>query len=145
MEKLPTHLIIDKIVPFTYKIQSKELCQDIQTFLTTLSEIKNIYKLRHRFLGENEIWQQWLVNDIATFINKGIPTIYGYTDNCLEKYRRLFILKNKPHWFVREFVWNITTKTDLNLPIFINIGILTSNERENLLLIIKLISSELDF
>ena len=144
MQKIPIHVIIENIIPFTYKVESKELCEDIQTFSTTLSEIKNIYKVHHRFLGENEIWQQWLVNDIATFINQGTPTIYGYTDNCLEKYRRLFILKDKPHWFVREFVWNITTKLDLNIPIFINTGILTTRERKNLLLIITLLRGGLD-
>ena len=46
------------------QILIKELCEDIQSFSTTLSEIKDIYKAHHRFLGENEIWQQWLVNDL---------------------------------------------------------------------------------
>ena len=75
MKKIPVHVIIENIIPFTYKVQSKELCEDIQSFSTTLNEIKDIYKAHHRFLGENEIWQQWLVNDIATFINQGTPTI----------------------------------------------------------------------
>ena len=59
--------------------------------------------------------------------------------NVLVSLILLFILKDKPHWFVREFVWNITTRLDLNLPIFINTGILTSKERNNLLLIVTLL------
>ena len=29
-------------------------------------------------MGENEIWEQWLVSDIATFINKGVSSAYAY-------------------------------------------------------------------
>ena len=144
LTRLPDHVILQNIIPFTYRLQSKELCEDIQSFHITINEIKRLYKVRHFFLGENEIWQEWLVNDIATFINKGIPSIYGYTENCLEKYRRLFILKNKPHWHVRQFVWNITTRNNLNVPIFINIGLLTTKERTNLMLIMNLLRDNND-
>lgn len=144
LKTIPDYVILQNIIPFTYRIQSKELCEDIQSFYITINEIKRLYKERHLFLGENEIWQEWLVNDIAMFINKGIPSIYGYTENCLEKYRRLFMLKDKPHWHVRQFVWSITTRNNLNVPIFINIGLLTTKERTNLMLIMNLLRDNND-
>ena len=66
-------------------------------------------------------------------MNDFIITRYGYTDFCLEKYRKLFMLKNKSHSFIRDFVWYISNNCNSGIPIKINIGILEPDERSLLL------------
>ncbi len=131
--KLPEDIIIYKILPYAYNIQSETLCQDIRSFHYCFHYINNYYIGRYRFLGQNYLWKQWLANDIAIFMNDFIITRYGYTDFCLEKYRKLFMLKNKSHSFIRDFVWYISNTCNSGIPIKINIGILEPDERSLLL------------
>ena len=62
-------------------------------------------------------------------MNKNVATIYGYTDNCIDKYKRLFILKDKPHNIIREYVWYLTNNENENKTIRTNIGLLKTEER----------------
>jgi len=41
---LPDDVIQNHIIPYTYLIQSKELCKDIKTYHFTLNRITNLYK-----------------------------------------------------------------------------------------------------
>lgn len=127
--KIPKEIIREKILPYAYNCQSKLLCFDIQSFNLIYNYLIKSYYLRYRFLGQNPIWKQWLVNDIARFMNKNVATIYGYTDNCIDKYKRLFILKDKPHNIIREYVWYLTNNENENKTIRTNIGLLKTEER----------------
>ena len=128
-KKLPKEIIREIILPYAYNCQSKLLCFDIQSFYLIYNYLIKTYYLRHRFLGHNPIWIQWLVNDIAKFMNKNVATIYGYTDNCIDKYKRLFVLKDKPHYIVRDYVWYLTNNENQIKTIRTNIGILNTEER----------------
>lgn len=140
--KLPEDIIIYNILPYAYNIQSETLCQDIRSFHYYFHYINNYYIGRYRFLGQNYLWKQWLANDIAIFMNDFIITRYGYTDFCLEKYRKLFMLKNKSHSFIRDFVWYISNTCNSGIPIKINIGILEPDERSLLLTFIHTLHIE---
>lgn len=126
---IPQDVILYKILPYAYNIQPKSLCQDIQSFHMSYNYLNSYYIGRYRFLGNNYLWQQWLAHDIATFMNNFTTSQYGYTDFCLKKYRKHFMLKDKPHHVIREFVWSISNTCNSGIPIKINIGILEPDER----------------
>lgn len=128
-KKLPLEIIQEYILPYAYNCQSKILCFDINSFSLVYNYLLKSYFLRYRFLGENKIWLQWLVNDIAIFMNNEVATIYGYTSNCLSKYKRLYSLKDKSHSYVREYVWYLTNQENEKKIIRTNIGLLNVEER----------------
>ena len=48
-------------------------------------------------------------------------TLHGYTDNCVKKYKRHFMLKDKTNGFIRSFVWNIYNNYSYKVSIKINL------------------------
>lgn len=139
LHNLPEDIIMTKIIPYSYNCQSAVLCQDIRSFYITMNYLEFVYNNRYRFLGANEMWLQWLKNDISMFMNKNIPTIHGYTDECLPKYKRHFMLKDKSNKYIREFVWYICNKCDTNVSIKINVGLLEPDERSQMMHFFSLI------
>ncbi len=128
-KKLPLEIIREYILPYAYNCQSKLLCFDINSFFLIYNYLMKSYYLRYRFLGRNPIWKQWLVNDIARFMNKDVATIYGYTDNCIDIYKRLYSLKHKSNYDIREYVWYLTNQENDNKTIRTNIALLNIEER----------------
>jgi hypothetical protein len=94
IQKIPSEVLRENILPYTYLTQSKELCEDIQSFFYTRNVLYYMYECRY---GDNEYESEiaWLENDIIRFMNDDIATMFGYSENHINKFRRLYIFHDK--------------------------------------------------
>jgi hypothetical protein len=65
LQKIPTDVIINHIIPFTYQTQSKDLLTDIISFKKDFDIIKNIYTFDYNF--------HILLNDLLLFFDMDVP------------------------------------------------------------------------
>ena len=131
IDNLPPELVY-KISTYILKPQSKELMYDMRHFFITKEEGMKIYSERYKD-EPNEIIN-WFVNDIGFYMNEYIPSMYGFIDKYYNIFFRLFKMKSK-----KEIVYFIFKMNKLNSETELNIrwGILTPNEREEMLKISK--------
>ena len=131
MDKLPIDIIREEILPYTYQPQPKELCNDIRSFHNIRDYLYKLYYDRwfHTFQYEENADLNWLDNDICRFFNDDNATMFGYTDNCLNKYKRSFILKDKTAKEIRDYINKIISCTNVKYSINIQVGILKCEER----------------
>ena len=139
LNKIPDDVILNKIIPYSYNTQPDDLLEDIKSFVKTYNHVYDLYYIRYKSLVPNNLYIAWLKNDIATFMNNINSTLHGYTDNCVKKYKRHFMLKNKNNGFIRSFVWNIYNNYSYKVSIKINIGLLNPNERKQMINFFNLI------
>ena len=82
------------ILNYVYNPQPTSLLEDIKSYHNDRYEISCFYK----FLFEDmaifhaEDWIDWLSNDLYSFMNDYIPTMYGYTPNFYKKMLRIPII-----------------------------------------------------
>ena len=128
IKKLPIEIIRENIIPYTYKLQSKELTHDIQSFNKTKQVLKEIYYIRWKdtFEYETDADLNWLDNDITRFYNEDQATMYGYKNNCIKKYKRLFILEKKQ---LETTIKYISKRRKAKQSINIQLGLLFPEER----------------
>ena len=89
MNKIPTHIIVNKIIPYTYSTQSQELRKDITTFYYINNRFLEIYKLNKDLFNNN-------------------PSLYYLNiSNEIQKHYRVKILNQTPKEF-RESNFNKT-------------------------------------
>ena len=130
--KLPLEIIITHIIPYTYEFQTKELINDIHSFYNVKEYLKKVYYERWKNTFEYEINADlnWLDNDINRFFNEDVPTMLGYKNNCIEKYKRLYILHNKKVEKIHKYI-SKRRKAIQNINILL--GILNPIERIKLI------------
>jgi hypothetical protein len=128
---LPRELQI-QILEFYYQKQSLDLCADIKSFVTTRDLLIKNYKA-YWYDCDDENYLDWLANDITAYMNDFQSTIDGYTQNHIDKWKRLFYFKNKSN----NDIYNITSLAELKMPaiqdISTRIGIMTPKERKSCL------------
>jgi len=131
MDKLPIDIIREEILPYTYQPQPKELCNDIRSFYNIRDYLYKLYYDRwlHTFQFEENADLNWLDNDICRFFNDDRATMFGYTDNCLNKYKRNFNLKDKTGKEVRDYINKIISCKNVKYSINVQVGILKCEER----------------
>jgi hypothetical protein len=143
IHKIPSDVIRENILPYTYKPQPKELCEDIQSFFYTRNVLYYIYQCRY---GDNEYESEiaWLENDIIRFMNDDIATMFGYSENHINKFRRLYIFHDKSdHVIINGINTMYKNKSDkyenehIIRCISCMLAILTCNERIKLMEFLK--------
>ena len=116
------------ILEFYYKKQSKELCEDIRSFILTRDILIKNYKA-YWYDYSDETHLDWLANDMTAYMNNFVSTIDGYTPNHNALWRRLFLLKDKSD----DYIYNTTLLAEMKMPviqdIYIRIGLMTPKER----------------
>jgi len=124
IDRLPEDVIINHILPYTYKLQPIKFLNDIRSFVTDYSLIESIYMTQF-----NEII---LLHDLLRFLYINISPSYGIENIFDTVLRRHFCLKNKNE----EFLINIVIicfhrNIDINIERKIKIiwGLLRPNER----------------
>ena len=133
MNKIPIDIIREHILPYTYKPQPQELCDDIKSFINCKIYLKKLYNERWKdsFYYEEDADVNWLDNDLGRFFNDDRATMLGFTDNCIAKYSLIFGLKNSNRKTVSNYINSHTGyETEVLNSINIQIGILTPKERE---------------
>ena len=89
MNKLPTKIIINKIIPYTYSTQSQTLRKDITTFYFIYNRFLEIYELNKELFNNDLSWFMLVISDE------------------IQKYYRVKILNQTPKEF-RESNFNKT-------------------------------------
>jgi hypothetical protein len=132
LKKLPIEVINTHIIPYTYKFQSKELMNDIQSLYKVKEYLKEVYyeRWKNTFEYEENADLNWLDNDIMRFFHEDQATIYGYKNNCIRKYKRLYILQKRQ---LETTIKYISKRRKANQNINIQLGLLIPNERNRLI------------
>jgi hypothetical protein len=131
VKTLPDDIIREHIIPYTFQIQPKNLCDDIKSYYSVKTHLHELYYNRWKdtFYYEENADINWLSNDMTSFFNENVATINGYTANHLKKWRRLFIFQDKSDLVIIDFLNKYNHRkciTDINLCL----GVLTKFERE---------------
>lgn len=113
--------------------QPKKLCDDIKSFYKTQEEAVNLYMDRWNDEA-NEVYD-WLVNDTIRFLNRDVPTMYGYQDYYKNIMKRHFNLKNKDEEDINNVLGQIDEYSgeEQNNLFKISIGLLNPQERTELM------------
>jgi hypothetical protein len=127
IRKLPQD-IVDYIIPYTYQLQNKPLLEDIKNYNETKELILDLY-YNYWIVNLEETDPEdkyWFVNDLIGFINNYQATMYGYTDNFYNTFRRNQYLQTCES--INSYVSNLETKpVDSQINIFW--ALLTPKER----------------
>ncbi len=99
MNKLPTKIIINKIIPYTYSTQSQPLRKDITTFYFIYNRFLEIFNLNKELFNNDFSWFMLVISDE------------------IQKHYRVKILNQTPKEF-RESNFNktyIKNKSDIHI------------------------------
>jgi hypothetical protein len=133
LKKLPIEIVREHIIPYTYNCQDVELCNDIKSFNETKIYLLYLYFQKYYFIQDDNLWLEWLDNDILRFINTEIPTTDGSYKFFIPLYRRLPLINDKSDKFIRDYVYNHMRNFENMRHIQTNIGLLNEYEREQLI------------
>lgn len=127
--KLPQD-VIDIIIPYTYRLQNKELLDDIKNYKEIKTELFHIYyKFWILYVEDKEPEDKnWLINDLIAYSNDYRPTMYGYTNSFYDIFHRNLQLKSNQD--VDKYIINLENK-QANSQINIVLGLLTPKERSD--------------
>jgi len=124
-------LILSKII---YN-KDKKLLEDIRNYKVSKKKIFKIY-LEQGYNSDinNEFYVNFKIeNDLIKYYNDNIPTIYGITENNIEKLERILSIKEKMEKNKEGVATNLMSrnKIDVNSRINILLGALKIEERNN--------------
>ena len=91
---LPSAVVRDRVLPFTYCPQPAALCEDLRSYHRTTSHVKTLYGTRFPTVAataEEESDLAWLSNDICRFLNNDQPTMLGYVAFYRGVFQRLYM------------------------------------------------------
>jgi hypothetical protein len=133
MNKLPRDIVLH-IIPYTYRLQNKNLLDDIIDFTRSKTILFELYHkywiIGMQYHDENED-KYWLINDIYAYANNYKATMYGYVDNFYNIFKRNKYLKTNED--IDNYVSNLEKK-DVSSHINIFLGLLTIKERNNIII-----------
>lgn len=131
LQKIPQEVIRENIIPYTYNTQSRELLDDIISFIYSKEILIELYSERwHEWEDEN--YMDWLSNDISRFFNEDTATMLGYVDSNINKFKRFFKIfyKNYDKKKIINVISKIESQQTLSIFHFNTcLGILTTSER----------------
>jgi hypothetical protein len=85
MNRIPEDIIINHILPFTYRLQPRELLRDIKTFVEDFSLVEQYYT--------DDFNTVFLLRDLITFGTKNTEVCLNITNKLTEIMRRYFSYK----------------------------------------------------
>jgi hypothetical protein len=109
IRKLPED-IIDYIIPYTYKLQPNVIMNDIKNYSETKDLISDLY-YNYWIVNLEEPEPEhkyWIINDLFLFLNNDKATMFGYTDNFYNTFRRNQYLQSCES--INSYVSNLETK-----------------------------------
>lgn len=128
--RLPDDVVREHILPYTYKPQSQELCEDIRNYYEISHHLFAKYHQLYKDGYRNED-KEMLLYDIQRFMNKGKTTMFGYVDFYIQFFQRFFMLRNAHRDQIVEFL-KMPKYYYFTRDIHGNIGIMKPHEREKL-------------
>lgn len=141
---LPPELMREHIMPYIRYKQPNDLCEDIRSYVECRNYLINLYIERYQFLGENNTeWLEWLDNDIQRFMNEDITQMLWFSTKCIDRYKRLYTLSNKSDLSVIDNLWHNYIRNNSLNSVLINLGILNPDEREDLVIFVHILQTQL--
>lgn len=133
LSDIPSDIIRNNIIPYTYLPQSPALLKDIQSYYQTNKHVREVYSKLFPVKSttiKDDCDEAWLSNDICRFLNNDVPTMYGFVDFYISVYKRLYMNTKRNS----DDIWipDILDSYNFN-DINISIGLLTIEERKNLI------------
>lgn len=98
LKKIPVHIIINNIIPYTCNIQPGLLLNDIKSYYFIK---KFIYR---KYIDSKIINENILLSNINFICNNVEPIMFGVTDMFVNKYRRLLTLKHHRTLFIKKLI-----------------------------------------
>jgi hypothetical protein len=138
IEKLPLDIVL-QIIPYTYNLQNKNLLNDIINYKETKTMLLELY---HNFWiiemqSQEEEDKNWLINDMISYTNGYHATMYGYVDKFYNIFKRNIFLQTNED--IDKYFYNFNNK-EVTSQINIILGLLTANEREDLIIEFPIVS-----
>ena len=134
VQRLPMDIIL-QIIPYTYKLQNKDLLNDIihyKVSRTLLLELYHHYWIIEAQMQDPEEDINWLINDIIAYANNDIATMYGYNNHFYNIFKRNAFLKTKTIETIDKYINKLNEKK-VNTQINIFLGLFTIHERNDLI------------
>jgi hypothetical protein len=131
IDRLPLDIVL-QIIPYTYNLQDKNLLNDIINYKETRSLLLELY-YKYWIIDiqtENEQDKYWLINDIIGYANNDKATMYGYVDKFYNIFKRNIYLQTNES--IDKYI-NILEKKNVKTRINIFLGLLTTNERNDII------------
>jgi hypothetical protein len=127
IQKLPLDIVL-QIIPYTYRLQNKDLLNDIKNYSETKLFLMNYYyNYWILFISTEEPEDKyWLINNIFIYANSNVPTMNGYVKKFYDIFKRNTYLKNNQD--VERYLVNFEKK-DVTSQINIFLGLMTLQER----------------
>jgi len=129
LRKLPDEIIRENILPFSYSPQNIYLLDDIESFVSSRDYLIDLYSNSWANINHNLFW---LSNDISRFLNDNTSSSNGFSLNNIDKWRRLYMFRDKSDYVIISFLSNYTKRKSI-IDINISLGILTPHERTRLI------------
>lgn len=129
LQKLPIEIIRENILPFSYSPQNIHLLDDIESFVSSRDYLIDLYSNSWANINHNLFW---LSNDISRFLNDNISSSNGFSLNNIDKWRRLYMFRDKSDYVIISFLSNYSKRKSI-VDINISLGILTPHERTRLI------------
>jgi len=126
MKLLPFDVVVNHILPFAYKPQSKEILVDIRSYHSDCRFLENIY-----FIHFNPLI---LMNDLIRYCNDDVAPIRYIQMKYAMVLKRNFILQKKRTIDINEFVFSIFHNSlveKTNMKIKFLLALLTPAERSD--------------
>jgi hypothetical protein len=136
VQRLPKE-VIERIIPYTYEFQDKQLLEDIRNFIETRKTILTLYRTFwiDRWDEIEPEDKNWLINDLHAYANNYKASMYGYVDNFYNILKRNFLLKQKTDTDIDKSI-RIIERTPVNRQINIFLGLFFPKERNDMILFI---------
>lgn len=131
INKLPLDVVLH-IIPYTYKVQNKDLLHDIVSYAKSKTKLLQLYyQLWHTELQMEDPNESinWLINDIYAYTNSYNAIMYGYIPEFYNIIRRNRFLTEKTDEELLVYINNLNTKSAIT-QINIFLGLFTSSEKK---------------
>jgi len=132
IQKLPDDIIL-RIIPYTYNLQNKNLLDDIKNYKETktiLFELYHQYWIVDAQSVDPDEDIGWLINDIFAYANNYKATMYGFTYNFYDIFKRNISLQRFDA--IDKYIYNLEKKS-ISIQINIFLGLLTIKERKDII------------
>jgi len=132
IRNLPTDIIL-RIIPYTYRLQNKNLLDDIINYKISKTKLFELYYNYWIIIAQSvdlEEDKNWLINDIIAYVNNYKATMFGYVDNFYNVFKRNIYLPTNED--VDKYINNLEKKKVIT-KINIFLGLLSIQERKDII------------
>ena len=133
LQKLPDDIIYECILPYTYELQSPELCEDIQDFYYTKNILFDLYYTRYPYDMADQY--NWLSNDITRFLNDDQGTMYDIVPFFCQAVSRQYLMRFKSKMDIQRLIQirELSNLPKISRDIWMKLAILLPAERTKLI------------